>query len=159
AIVASAVFHDLGARLAKGVAVPAMAVLAVVSLAFLTHERIPVYRTSLSLWESAVRQVPESPYARYSLGYTLSHAGRFRDAIPHLEKAVELRPANASARRELVRSLDGAGRGSEAVEQLESLVRSNSRDPSVYLDLATRYSNAGDAEKARRILRQGIAVV
>lgn len=121
AIVAAGALHGFEAR--RVVVAQGGAFLIAGILALLTRERIPIYRSSLSLWEAAVRQVPDAPYARYALGTTLLKEGRFAEAVPQLARAVEMRPVHASARRDLAFALERAGRHEESLRQLEILIQ------------------------------------
>lgn len=141
-----------GARL--GVVAAALAALAV-----LTTARIPVYRDGLSLWASAVEQVPRSAYAREEYGFNLAEAGRDADAVEQLREAVRLDPGNASARYKLALALERSGRREAAITELARLVKERPRDVDARNALGVFEKRRGNLPRAREVFGDGLALV
>ncbi|HNU25915.1 MAG TPA: tetratricopeptide repeat protein [Planctomycetota bacterium] len=61
-----------------------------VAFAARAHVRTDDWRSSMSLWESAVAVNPECARARIGLGFALSGARRWREAATQLDRAIEI---------------------------------------------------------------------
>ncbi len=66
-------------------------------LAYLTWTRIPVWKTSQTLWEDVLSTYPESPRAWTNKGLDLYDEKKWPEVITHLSKALETDPNYADA--------------------------------------------------------------
>jgi len=78
-----------------------VATIAVVGFAALTVRYSAAWRSNLTLFEWAVRAVPNSTKAHHKLGEVYYLEGRTEDAIRELERALEIAPWNEFAARTL----------------------------------------------------------
>lgn len=102
--------------------------------------------------------------ARLSLAYSLSQAGRHREALQILDAALEARPREVRLLTTRAWVLDRAGRSSEAVAMLERALADRRGDPpeaegtgELYEALAASLDKAGRGAEAIALLKQAAA--
>ena len=102
--------------------------------------------------------------ARLSLAYSLSQAGRHREALQILDAALEARPREVRLLTTRAWVLDRAGRSSEAVAMLERALADRRGDPpeaegvgDLYEALAASLDKAGRGAEAIALLKQAAA--
>jgi tetratricopeptide (TPR) repeat protein len=69
----------------------------IAALAFLTWQRIPVWKSSQTLWTDVLRQYPESPRAWVNKGLDLYDQKKWPAVIDHLTSALILDPHHSDA--------------------------------------------------------------
>jgi Tfp pilus assembly protein PilF len=74
-------------------------------------------RGALDEFQEAVRWLPESAKAHYSIGVLMESVGRHPQAIEHFETAVRSDPSYVEAHLQLARVLQQSGRLAEAQRQ------------------------------------------
>ncbi len=76
-----------------GIAAGAILLLLVGHYLIATYQRIPVWKDENTLWEDAVRKVPDSPKAHFSYAHILEYQKKFGEAINQYETGLSLNPA------------------------------------------------------------------
>jgi tetratricopeptide (TPR) repeat protein len=89
-----------------------------------------------------------------TVGYTLTHARRYDEAIAELKKVIQLDENNAAAHRWLSAAYSGKGSHSEALAAYLTAIRLGDVGPSGQIYLGAAYARVGDHDKARAILKQ-----
>jgi predicted Zn-dependent protease len=102
--------------------------------------------------EEAVRVEKDAPEAHYLLGDVLLARQQPEPAIPFLEEAVRLAPKLLEAHGALGRAYALVGRPADAIPHLEQALPTDA-DGSLRYQLARSYQSTGQAEAARRALK------
>ncbi len=137
------------ARLAAHAPAAAIAVGAagVVACAATTFHRASAFEDDLALWQAAVREAPDSAFARQALGEQLIDRGRVAEGAAELRRAAELSP-DAAFRHNVASTLRMmAGRPSEAAAEAR-LVLASSPSPGLASDAASTLLDTGHADEA-----------
>jgi tetratricopeptide (TPR) repeat protein len=142
--------------LRRSLAISGVLVLTAYGLA--TTRQVAVWRDDTSLYEHALRVLPDNYMAHYNLGRTLVKAQRFADAEPHLREAVRQRPDWADPRANLGVALLAVGAADEAVIHLGAASRAGLADPVVRVHLARAHLERGSLRAARRVLKELLLV-
>jgi Flp pilus assembly protein TadD len=131
----------------------------------LVVEQIPVWRTSLSLWQHTVDVSPLSPFARNNLGEALVKEGFLEEAIVSYQIATQLQPDFPDAHNNLGVALVLQGRHREGVAALERAfalyMEAGGTDPAipdVLYNLATAQFRVGDFRRAMPLFRRAVAL-
>jgi hypothetical protein len=132
----------------------AAAVVALVGLGLVTLRQVEVWRDNASLYEHALRAMPDNYMAHYNLGRTLIREQRFAEAVPHLRETVRQRPAWADPRANLGVALLAIGEADEAVVHLGAASRGGLADPTIGVYLARAHLERGSLRPARRLLQE-----
>ncbi|MBI3785041.1 MAG: tetratricopeptide repeat protein [Deltaproteobacteria bacterium] len=135
-----------------GVAV-ACFVLAV--FAFADWQRIPELHDELALWKATVAAVPESSYARNSLGYSLMEAKRYPEAFDQYREGVRADPDDPSPRFNLAWLLEHTGKRSEAIVELRELLRRSPEHLGALNSLAVFLLRSDQLEEAEQVAKKG----
>jgi Tfp pilus assembly protein PilF/thiol-disulfide isomerase/thioredoxin len=113
------------------------------------------------LLRASIRDNPNQARSSANLGLLLLESGRDAEAVPLLEKAVALAPDDARARRALSSHYNDKGidhmqanRPREALAAFERAAAADPADPAAAVNLALYHARAGDAVKARALLRK-----
>jgi 4-amino-4-deoxy-L-arabinose transferase-like glycosyltransferase len=85
--------HDRSGRLWRRWAWEAALCIVLLTLAWRTTARLPVWKDNLTLWETTYPTCPNSAYCNESLGLALMRAGQLQRGGDLLVQAVALRPA------------------------------------------------------------------
>jgi protein O-mannosyl-transferase len=120
AILLGGVVALAAARSAAGTAI-AVGVL-LVTLAWLTWGQVHVWRTTETLWRSAIAVDPACALCQSQLGSELGNRGRLPEAMVHLAEAVRLRPDHPPFHRNLALALLKSGRPDEAAARYSMIV-------------------------------------
>jgi protein O-mannosyl-transferase len=108
---------------ARSAAVTAIAVgVLLVTLAWLTWGQVHVWRTTETLWRSAIAVDPACALCQSQLGSELGNRGRLPEAMVHLAEAVRLRPDHPPFHRNLALALLKSGRPDEAAARYSMIV-------------------------------------
>ena len=109
-------------------------------LGLASHARCAVWRSSETLWTSALEVIPDSYFARHGLGRALLESGRDAEAVLHFEHALRHQPSDREGRATIRQSLGAAlgnlGRLDEAREHWLEVLRLDPGHLHVLQDLA-----------------------
>lgn len=94
----------------------------------------------------------------YRLGFVLSKAKRWKDAVPHLEKSALALPHNERFQIRLAMALENSSQNDKALHIYESLIKNNSSSADVCLKTGTLLMGFSRTAAAEDILRKGIAL-
>ncbi len=126
-----------------------VAVALLLGCAWQTRRVLPLWQSSLTLFENATQQSPNSSVANNNYGDALLNAGRLEESVIYFERAAQIAPANknryeASAALALILM----GRSQEAIARLEPLLK-NSRTPDPYVEASYGIAlvDAGEVER------------
>ena len=112
-------------------------VLAVASAwSFLTVLRNTDYRTEISLWQSAVRAIPQNSRAHNNLGNAYQKAGQLQHAFTCYHQALRIFPDLAPAHNNLAIALQSQGQFEQAIEHYRYAVQLGSDRPASFNALA-----------------------
>jgi Tfp pilus assembly protein PilF len=119
-LIAIAVLAAAHAARSRRLAIPAAALAAVLAIALsvLTIRRNAEYASPVTLWESALRVVPDNLRAELNLAIALHDAGHPEEALGRLADVVAARPSHATARYDYGVALLEAGAIEEAIPHL-----------------------------------------
>ncbi len=132
----------------------ALLALLVVSGALRSMARVPEWHDSLSLWESALRAVPEGSSNIHSeLGLALSAAGRTDEAIEQMRRALARGPEKADTLSNLGIELMKLGRDEDAIPYFARALEIWPDNPVFHYNLGSAFLRAGHLEEALRELR------
>ena len=89
-----------------------------------------------------------------NVGWVLDFAGRHAEAVQQLRQAIELDSSYVQAHWRMTDALFHMGRYGEAIAEGQRVVTLSGRSPSALGLLAIVYAHAGEADRARAILRE-----
>lgn len=104
-------------------------------------DRLGDIHQAKAVWEQALRERPESPYAMERLGQVEDFLGDRARAIELFQGALRLDPKSESAQARLGRTLIDAGRAEDAVTLFRGAVDRAPDEPLPHGNLAMAYSN------------------
>ncbi|HWR97160.1 MAG TPA: hypothetical protein VN317_01945 [Candidatus Methanoperedens sp.] len=117
-----------------------------VALGLGARSQLATWRTSVTLFEHALRTTRDNFVAHDNLAVALSDQGRTQEALRHALAAVRIRPDRQPGRYlHLARSLRGQGMHTEAVEVLELAARLSPGDANIRQLLAAARTAAASA--------------
>ncbi|HUV33239.1 MAG TPA: tetratricopeptide repeat protein, partial [Devosiaceae bacterium] len=105
----------------------------------------------------AVKLQPKQANYLSNLGAALAADGEHAEALPYYRKALALKPDFVEALHNAGKSYKTLGRSTEAVEALEAALVLEPGSARARLELAQTLIDAGDMERATKILREMIA--
>jgi Tfp pilus assembly protein PilF len=138
-------------RLGVGLALCALAALAVV-----TSQLLPHWRGALALFERAIAVNPQNYLARYGLAKAYRGLDRNHDALQQYRRVLETRPQSARAHNGAGAMLREEGELALAIEHLEHALE---LQPTLVLargNLGLALRDLGDGEGAERELREAV---
>lgn len=112
-----------------------------------TYERIPVWKDENTLWEDAVRKVPNSPKAHYNYAHILEYQGKYDEAEKHYELGLDLNPKGFE-RYALARLYMKDGHLDKAKEEYQSFLLQYPNYLEARNNLAFIYFNEGMLNQA-----------
>ena len=112
-----------------------------------TYDRIPVWKDENTLWEDAVRKVPESPKARFSYAHILEYQGKLDEAVKQYEHGLSLSP-EAFERYSLARLYEKNGQSAKAREEYQRFLSQSPGFLDARNSLALIYFNEGMLDQA-----------
>jgi tetratricopeptide (TPR) repeat protein len=134
----------------------AAALLALGLSSWRTIEQLPVWRSSLSLWNHVVAAYPGSPLARYNLGHALAMAGQPARAEAEWKRTLEIDPSYTPALYELGAAAGRRRDYRSARRYFEAVVASDPGNARGRLELAMVLETLGDRAEAARHYREFI---
>lgn len=144
-----------GGRLRRW-SVHALAVLAVIVLAFAYDARARVWAFDGQFYRQTVIDAPHSAKAHYNLGLYDARQGRMDAAIRSLRRALAIYPAFDRAAVYLVAALSDAGRKQEASETFDRYLAGPTDDASSASTRAALLARLGRFEDARRMASRAV---
>ncbi len=146
----------LAGRRFAGLAATALAGLPLFLCAVLTATQVSVWKSSITLFEHALKTTHENAIAHNNFGNALAASGRNQEALPHFLKAVSLDPLNPLFHNDLGSTLAALGRNDEALAQYAEAVRLQPRDAVFQNNLGAALGRAGRIEAAMERYREAI---
>ena len=135
-IVAWAVKDLVASRPRWKVVAAITAVVVLSSATTLTRLQVGRWRSSLTLFDYALKVTENNEVAESNYGSALFEAGRLDEAILHLNKALSITPNIAEARDNLGRIYAKQGKLNEAIACFTELINRKHRTAEVYYNLA-----------------------
>ena len=108
-----------------------------------TWRRSGIYASEETLWRDNVAKNPKAWLAYSNLGDSLSHAGRFPEAIEQYDQALEINPDYAEAHSNLGVVLFREGKIQDAIHQYEEAIRINPNFPGAHCNLGIAWLQTG----------------
>ncbi len=144
-------------RLKRGLAVAAAAYLA--GLAMCASIQTRCWRSSIALFEHAVRVTPNSPIPHNNLGTALRRAGRYDEAITHFTRAIDIPgPFKVHPHMNLGTLLAEQGRLDEAAAHFAKVVQHNPGYQPAHVFLAKVCTDRDRTEEAIRQYTQALVL-
>lgn len=112
-----------------------------------TYDRIPVWKDEQTLWEDAVRKVPNSPKARFSYAHILEYHGKLDESVKQYETGLSLNPV-AFERYSLARLYEKKGLLDKAKEEYQRFLVQLPAFLDARNNLALIYLNEGKLDQA-----------
>jgi eukaryotic-like serine/threonine-protein kinase len=123
------------------------------------------YLASLQRLDEAVAHVetartldPLSPVVMTNVGWTLSYAGRYQEAIDAYREALAVSPNYVQAHMRLAGAYAELGDFEAALAESDTLIALTGRTPSRLVGLANIYAMAGRHGEAERVLQEVLAL-
>jgi tetratricopeptide (TPR) repeat protein len=135
----------------------ALALTLAVLLAGLTVRRNRDYRSEVSIWESAVRAVPDNYRAHYSLGEALQSEGRDDAAERAYREALRLDPRHARSHHNLAVILRARGEEDLAIRHYRLALETRPDFAVTHFNLGNSLYARGDTVEAMASYREAIA--
>ena len=134
----------------------ALATAAVAACFTLTWFQVQTWRDDISLYQHAIRVVPDNYLARFNLAAVLEAQGRTDDAVTLLREAVRVRPYYVPARAELGQLLAVEGHPDEAVRELQAAVELRPDDAIARFRFGSVLGSLGRVNEAEEEFAQAI---
>jgi tetratricopeptide (TPR) repeat protein len=115
---------------------PALCAALLMTLGALTWKQCGMYADAETLWQTTLRQNPNSWMARNNLGIAVLQEGQADEAIAYFQKSLEINPNFAPALNNLGIGFFQLGRTNEAITQFQKAVQ-------IEPDFAQAHSNLG----------------
>ncbi|MCE9616103.1 MAG: tetratricopeptide repeat protein [Lentisphaerae bacterium] len=125
-----------------------LVVLAAVALGLQTMARNHDYRSTLAIWEAALRVRPDNPMAYHNRGAEYARLGQYDLALADLTALVAMQPENAEAHASLADALARTGRNAEAFEHFALAVKWRPSNANARVGLANLLLMQGDSAAA-----------
>lgn len=121
---------------------------AVVACVVATRAQVMTWRNSVTLWQHALRVMPDNYYAHNALGLELYKQGLTDEAAAHFLRSAELAPGFPNPHNNLGLLLAERGRTAEAIEQYNEALRRWPDYPQAHVNLGNALLTAGRARDA-----------
>jgi tetratricopeptide (TPR) repeat protein len=131
-------------------------VLVAAALAWTTHSRNEVYRSSETLWRTAVAARPLNPRAHNNLGQAIHLDDRPGEAMPHYRKALELDDRYSQAHFNQGVALGDLGRADEAMDCYRRALELNPELARAHHNLGAELANRGALREAIPHFREAV---
>jgi tetratricopeptide (TPR) repeat protein len=126
------------------------------ALACATIVRNSDYRSSIAIWQDAVRKFPNNDVAHHNLGAVLAGLGRTDEAIEHYQRALRLKPGSAKTYKNLGLALAALGKTNQAIEQYRQALRLKPDYVEAHNDLGLALANLGKTGEAVEHYQQAL---
>lgn len=125
-----------------------------------TIQRQTLWTSSLSLWQDAARQFPDSPAVRLNLARSFRQAGEMSASRAELEQLLKRNPDNGTAHMELAALNVAEGRISEGIAHAERARKlGTTNEYAAALILASAYQEADNLAQAEKALLLAIRLL
>ena len=147
---------DLGSRVGRA-AVMSVAIVVLVACAARTWSQEGYWRSSVSLFEHAVRVSDSNDVAEGFLASAFVEGGRFDEAALHAGRAHALNPRNEQALVVLAGESERHGNADEAIAYYRSALDLKPHDLTVQCQLGMLELGRGDTDQARALMTPAMA--
>jgi protein O-mannosyl-transferase len=159
AIIADDIWHAaLQRNKMQAYVVAIVFMLIVAGFALRTVRRNMDWKDSLTLWESAIKDNPESSYSHYNLGVEYGELGREDDAIAQYKKAIASNPFDKWSYLNLGVRFEGQGRFEEAIVEYRKAIEIDANFSQAHYDLGVRYQQDGKGDDATAEYRKAAEI-
>ena len=135
-----------------------LAVLVTTALMVCTRFQVSYWRSSIALFQHALRVTTGNYIAHNCLGQALGVKGKTDQALEHLYKALALQPSYAPTHANLGAILISQGQLDESIAHLNEALRLNPKDPVAHCDLGAALSRQGKLEEASAHFRKALVI-
>ncbi len=138
---------------------PLLGVTALLLALVLTHAtrlQVAHWHDNFSLYEHALRVMPDNAVAHHNIGLALSDIGKREQAIEHYERAIEIEPDFVNARVDLGIDLGGLGRSGDAVRELSHVLAIQPEHALANFNLGLIHRQRGELDAAIANLRRAV---
>jgi tetratricopeptide (TPR) repeat protein len=138
---------------------PVLGAVLLIVLGILTWQQCEMYANAETLWQTTLRQNPNSWLAHNNLGTGLRQKGSVDEAIMHYQEALKIMPANESVHFNLARAFLQKGEISRAIAHFQSALEIEPADMEAQNNLAWLLATSAqpslrNGEKAVQLARQ-----
>lgn len=140
-------FADLVGRVPRLVPA-AVSVLAIIACASVTHNDVPYWRNSETLYARSLERTEPNVFALHVVAVAQAQRDEFDGAIQLLEQAKKLQPGNPHVRRALGYTLREAKRFDEAKKQLDIALKIDREEGRTWDELGRLYTDMKEYKKA-----------
>ena len=134
------------------VAIGAIAVTTLATLACLTAVQIGRWRDTATLFQYTSSVAPENRLVENYFGTSLGQSGRYDEAATHFQKALQIRPETLISDADILSNLGlllmHEGKLTEAMEPLNEALRLNPNSPIVHYDLGMILLKLGKTQES-----------
>lgn len=146
----------LAARRVQQAAGWALLAVVIAASTVLAYPQVGRWRSSLALFEHAIRLDPGNWAARYYLGSALLAQRRFEEAAATYAAGLDINPNFRRARNNLAAALVELGRFEDAVVQYRLAIRAEPADPLPHANLGAALARLGRTEEAAGAFRRAV---
>ena len=116
------------------------------------------WKSSETLWESALTHTTHNAFAHNNLGTVLARSGRLAQAVPHFEEALRLEPDNFLAHNNLGVALMVQGRLAEAIAHYQKAIAQRSDYGEAEVNLGSALAGQGQFQEALSHLGRAVGL-
>lgn len=157
-LLAWAIPELLGRWRHRGLALPAAALLAIAACAVTARAQVQRWRSSVALWQHALRVTHENYRAHHNLGHALAKQGRASEAIAHYAEALRLKPDSAETHNNLGHAMAEQCKASEAIAHYAEALRLQPDYQEAHNNLGVALLGQGKADGAIRHLSEALRI-
>ena len=140
---------DLASRQSHGRKIlAALTAVVFASLTVVTWNQISHWRSSITLFEHALRVTEQNSLAHLNLGVALNRAGKGSEAAEHYREALRINPNSSGGHFNLANYYVSTGRKDEALNHYREAIRINPRYANAYNNLGLLMVSERRAEEA-----------
>ena len=126
------------------------------AMSWATARRNEDYRSTVSIWRTAVNALPQVPRAHYNLALALQLEGELDEAIRHYRQAIQLDPNYPDAHNNVGNALAAQGRPDEAIDHFRQAIRLIPHQAGPYNNLGRLLAAQGKPDEAIRHFRRAL---
>lgn len=123
-------------------------VLVLLFLGVCCWDRAGIYRDGETLWRDTLAKNPDAWVAHNNLGFALTDAGHFQEALGHFRRQVQLRPGFAGAHYNLATALLRMGNVPGAIQEYEQAIRIKPNYVNAHNNLGSAFLQLGKVSEA-----------
>lgn len=145
-------------RSPSGMVAGGLALAVVLVLSFLTWKQTGYWRDNVTLYEHAVRVVPDNYWAYNNLGAALAARGRLEEAAGLFAKSLAIMPAYPGANRNMAVALYKKGEYAAALTFLATALKVQPDNPELHYTRGAVLLKLGRHEEAAAAFRKSLAL-